>query len=208
MALLLSSAYAPPLQYMAKLYAAGEACIEAHETYVKQSYRNRCSILTSTGVQSLTIPVEHSAEVRLETRSIRISDHGAWRHQHLQALATAYGTSPYFEYYWDDVRGVLERPYSLLWDLNVAMLTELIRLMGLEVSLRETTHFVPPSEEADDWRYRIRPRQPLPDASFACPTYYQPFAERTGFVANLSALDLLFNMGPESPLVLRDSLVR
>lgn len=205
----LSTAYAPPIQYFAKLYAAqgNLVALEACETYVKQSYRNRCCILSPNGVQSLTIPVEHSGGEKIPIRLVRISAHNEWRHQHIQALATAYGSSPYFEYYWDEIRDAIVAPHVYLWDLNKALTLLLARLIDLDVNFVETEDFAPPSDEAGDWRYRIRPRRPEYDSGFRCPTYYQPFSSKHGFVGELSVLDLLFNMGPESLLVLRDSLV-
>lgn len=208
MHLLLSSAYAPPIQYFAKLYAhQGQiVLIEAHEHYVKQSYRNRCHIVDSTGIVALTTPVVHRSGERLSIRDVRISAHNDWRRQHLSALATAYGASPYFEYYWDDVRSVIERSHTHLWELNWELILLLARLINMELELRETDNFAPVEERPLDYRYRIRPRQPLEDATFMCPRYYQPFAARTGFIGGLSMLDLLFNMGPESLIVLRDSI--
>lgn len=208
MPLLLSSAYAPPIQYFAKLVAdpLGIAYIELCETYVKQSYRNRCHILGPNGIQPLSIPVQHEGRERSLITDIRLSDHSDWRHQHCQAMMTAYGASPYFEYYWDDVHEVLTRPYDYLWELNWTLTTRLIELLHLDLELRPTTAFTPIEPCApDDWRYRIRPRRPEPDPTFRPRPYYQPYSSRHGFVSGLSIVDLVFNMGPESILLLRDS---
>lgn len=211
MALHLSTAFAPPIQYFSKLYAeqGTSVYIEACETYVKQSYRNRCHILSPNGLQALTIPVEHSKVARSTTRDLRISGHSDWRHLHLQALATAYGPSPFFEYYWDDLHALIIHPYTHLWDLNMDLLELLIAWLDIDVTLYPTEHFTPPSDSSCDWdwRYRIRPRQPIADPTFACPRYYQPFGARHGFVPDLSILDLIFNMGPEAPLILQRSIV-
>lgn len=211
MALLLSTAYAPPVQYFAHLLGAqGQVVyIEASESYLKQTYRNRCHILTAQGEQALTIPVEHSGGVPIPIREVRLSEHGNWRHRHAQAIVTAYGASPYFEYYWDDLRPIWERPHTHLWDMNQELTDTLARLVGLEVCWRETTDFLPPSDtpEVSDCRYGIRPKHPCLDVCFAPQPYYQPYADRLGFVPNLSMLDLLFNMGPESLLVLQRSFV-
>lgn len=207
MSLLLSTAYAPPIEYFSLLYSlgSGTASVEACEHYVKQSYRNRCHIAGAGGREALTVPVVHRSGEKISIRDVRISDHSHWRHTHISALTTSYGASPFFEYYWDDIHSLIQRPHSHLWELNWELTTLLIQLLDLDVSLEATTTFAPVEELSGDYRYRIRPRQPIIDETFACPAYYQPFTERQGFVSELSVLDLIFNMGPEAPLILRAS---
>lgn len=129
--LLLSTAYAPPVSYFTKLYHVGEGLvgIEAEENYIKQTYRNRCHILGPNGLQALTIPVEQSSSPKTPIREVRLSEHGSWRHLHLQALSTAYGASPFYEYYIDDLLPIYERGYRYLWDFNEALFTQLLRLL-------------------------------------------------------------------------------
>ncbi len=134
--LLLATAYAPPVSYFVKLYehVAGTIALEGCEHYIKQSYRNRCRILGPNGVQSLTIPVELPAGTKTPIREVRISDHGEWRHLHAQALRTAYGASPFFEFYADELMPFYERRYTYLWDFNA----ELCRRSSLSYSLTLT----------------------------------------------------------------------
>lgn len=208
MPLLLSTAYAPPLEYMALLYAReGEVVyIESYEHIVKQSWRNRCDILTSNGLQSLTIPLERPAGGKTLIRDVRLSSHGAWRHLHTQALRSSYGSSPFFEYYWDDIRLLYDRQIHYLWDFNWGLMELLCRQIDLDVALRETTDFIPVgTPDYRDMRYTLHPRyrsrKPL---NYSPESYYQPFAQRLGFVPNLSVFDLVMNLGPESLLYLRD----
>lgn len=206
--LLLSTAYAPPLEYMALLYTreAEPVYIEAHEHIVKQSWRNRCDILTANGVQSLTIPIERPLGGKTPIKEVRISEHGSWRHLHEYALRSSYGSSPYFEFYWDDILPFYQRRYDFLWDFNRDLLSTICRLIGLEVELVETTDFAVPTEHNSlDYRYRLHPRL-LDRASLTedYPRYYQPFAHKNGFMPELSVYDLLMNKGPESLLYLRD----
>ena len=115
--LLLSTAYAPPVSYFVKLYeyaTSGRIALEGCEHYIKQSYRNRCCILGPNGVQSLTIPVELSQGTKTPIREVRISEHGAWRHLHAQALRTAYSASPFFEYYADELLPFYEQILLLM----------------------------------------------------------------------------------------------
>lgn len=212
MSLLLSTAYAPLVEYMMQIYAhQGERIfIEAHEHIVKQSWRNRCDILTANGVQSLTIPIERPQGGKTLIKDIRISEHGAWRHVHEQAIRSSYGSSPYFEFYWDDIKPFYDKTYTYLWDYNIDLLLSLCRLMDIDVQLEETSDFIPlkgSDENFLDMRYSFHPSQLNRERDEALP-YYQPFASRHGFVSQLSVLDLLMNMGPESLLYLHQSLQR
>lgn len=203
---LLSIAYAPPIQYFVKLYEAdgSKVYIEAHENYVKQSYRNRCIILCPNGSQTLTIPVEHLRDQKQSIRDVKISQHKDWQHQHLHAISTAYGASPYFEYYWDDIQSLISQPHKWLWELNWVLMHQLVQMLDLSVQLIPTSSFQPPAlEYPKDWRYKIRPRKTEPDDLFKPIPYYQQRYDRLGFIGNLSILDLLFNMGPEAILILK-----
>lgn len=208
--LYLSTAYLAPVSYYSALYAAGResVCIEQHEHYVKQTYRNRCVIATASGCQSLTIPTESSGGGKCLIRDVRISDHGNWRHLHWNALESAYRHTPFFEYYADDFRPFYEKKYEFLFDFNERLRALVCSLIGFTPQIEFTSEYR--HELADvadvDMRQAIHPKRDyLMLDSFACRPYYQVFAARHGFLPNLSIVDLLFNMGPESLLVLRDS---
>lgn len=207
MSLILPTAYAPPIVYMALLYIyEGKSIqLEACEHIIKQSWRNRCDILAAQGVQSLTVPIERPHGWRTMIKDVRISEHGAWRHQHEQALHSSYGNSPYFEYYWDDIKGFYKQRYTFLWDYNLELLSTLCRLIHLDFRPQETEDFLPPEEMVGfDWRYRLHPRALDRSKLVDYPPYYQTLAKQENFVAELSVYDLLMNMGPESLLYLRD----
>ena len=173
--------------------------LEHCETFQKQTYRNRCLIATTNGIQALTVPVERDAE---QIGSVRISDHGNWRHLHWNALKSAYGESPFFDYYQDDIRPFFEQRWDYLLDFNEAIRKKMCALLDIEpiVSLTET--FIAPEGFAGDFRSAIRPKHPEPDSDFTPKRYYQVYEQKHGFLPNLSILDLLFNMGPESVLYL------
>lgn len=207
MALLLATAYAPPIEYMAYLYTQQGTLVfmEAYEHIVKQSWRNRCDILTANGIQSLTIPIERPSGGKTRIKDIRISEHGNWRHLHSQALRSSYGSSPYFEYYWDDLSVYYDKRYHYLWDYNWEMLHLFSRLIDLELDVVETEYFLPVVDDSVcDIRYKLHPRLLNREASFLSKPYYQTFSKKFGFVSQLSIYDLLMNMGPESLLYLRD----
>ena len=194
MNVLLSTTYFGPIQWYQKLCRADEARIERQESFQKQTYRNRCIIATTQGTQALTVPVERGTSLRIS--DIRISDHGDWRRLHWNALQSAYGESPFFEYYEDDLRPFFEPRWEFLFDYNEAIRQKMCELIDVEPHVCFTSDFV--KEAPGDFRDAIRPKQPTPDPDFQARPYYQVYASKHGFLPNLSILDLLFNMGPES----------
>ena len=220
---LLSTTYCGPVQWYQKLYRSEEVFMERQETFQKQTYRNRCVIATTNGLQTLTVPVERSSSNLI--KDIRISNHGNWRHQHWFALMSAYNESPFFDYYQDDFRPFYERQYDFLYDFNMEICHKVCELIDIQPNIRETEEYfrsegvrpLPPpspwrgsltsnpsyliphlSSNPIDFRSAINPKHPADDADFVPRHYYQVYERKHGFQPNLSILDLLFNMGPES----------
>ena len=126
-AVLLSTTYFGPVQWYQKLYRYNDVFIDWHESFQKQTYRNRCLIATTQGIQALTVPVVHGSKASIN--EMLISDHGNWRHLHWQALQSAYGDSPFFEYYEDDLRPFFaERNWERLVDYNDAICKKMCEL--------------------------------------------------------------------------------
>ncbi len=196
MQVLLSTTYFGPVQWYQKLHRADVVLIEQCESFQKQTYRNRCLIATTNGVQTLTVPVERGSSSLI--RDMRISDHGNWRHLHWMALQSAYGESPFFEYYQDDIRPFFEKRWDYLMDYNEAICQKMCELIDIEAKVERTSEFVLEPDNLADMRTAINPKHPAPDADFTPKHYYQVYAQKHGFLPNLSVLDLLFNMGPES----------
>ena len=200
---LLSTTYFGPLQWYQKLYRHEATEIEQWESFLKQTYRNRCLIATTQGIQALTVPIERGTSQLI--RDIRISDHGNWRHLHWNALVSAYGESPFFEYYQDDIRPFFENRWDYLFDFNEAIREKMCELLDIQPKVGFTDSWVDISEASDssessdysDFREAINPKHPLPDPDFVPKPYYQVYQQKHGFLPNLSILDLLFNMGPE-----------
>ena len=194
---LLSTTYFGPVQWFQKLHRAEHVMIEQWESFPKQTYRNRCLIATTNGVQALTVPVEKSAAC---IKEIRISDHGNWRHLHWNALQSAYGESPFFEYYQDDIRPFYEKRWTFLFDFNEAIRQKMCELIDIAPSVTFTTAYItaPQALVVNDYRTVINPKHPAQDDDFETKAYYQVYQMKHGFQENLSILDLLFNMGPES----------
>ncbi|MDR2040985.1 MAG: WbqC family protein [Tannerella sp.] len=203
-AVYLSSACLAPVQYYTKLLSYETVYLETAENYLKQTYRNRYLIAGANGVQVLTVPVEKPLKEKCLTRDIRISDHGHWRHLHWQALVSAYGLSPFFEYYQDDFAPFYARKFDFLFDFNEALRQLVCELADIRPDVRFTSRYEP--SVPDDFRQSIRPKCPGADRAFLPKPYYQVFGEKHGFLPNLSIVDLLFNMGPETILVLQQSV--
>lgn len=202
--ILLSTTYFGPVQWYQKLHRADHVWIEQWESFQKQTYRNRCLIATTQGVQALTIPIERDSHPAPLSplpshliKDIRISEHGNWRHLHWNALQSAYGESPFFMYYEDDIRPFFERRWTYLLDFNEAIRQTLCELLDIQPQVSLTQTFAKDSP-CPDYRTTIAPKHPLPDDSFQPKPYYQVYQQKHGFLPNLSILDLLFNMGTES----------
>lgn len=229
--MLLSTTYFGPVEWWSHVWRQRGATvtIEASETFPKQTYRNRMVIAAEGGPLSLTIPVEGTSGKHQLIRDLRIAEHGRWRHLHWQALVSAYGESPFFEYYQDDLRPFYfdcgpQSPFHrrFLLDYNEAGMELVCRLLDIDTRFTRTTEFRPPTatsprascearrEETDDprstslaasldYRYTISPKHP---SAYQGREYWQVYRERHGFLPNLSVLDLLFCQGPEAVLYL------
>ena len=205
---ILSSTYFGPVQWYQKLCRHGHVAIERYDHFMKQTYRNRCDIAAANGPQALTVPVEKGETQPLLMKDVRISDHGNWRHLHWQALQSAYGESPFFEFYADDLRPFFEKRWTWLFDFNLDITQKMCELLDIQPTIELTSEFVPAAgnlgqPSLKDFRDAIHPKHPLPDSEFEPRRYYQVYESRHGFQPNLSILDLLFNMGNESVLYIQ-----
>lgn len=205
----LSSAYLAPVEYYTKFLTEKTVFIEKHENYLKQSYRNRCTILSANGAIPLSIPVKHSLGEKTLIKDIRIADHGNWQHMHWNAIVSAYSSTPYFEYYQDDFAPFYHKKYSFLLDYNEELRILINKLLGIEKqNILYTELYKTDLEKYDlDFREIIHPKKDyrLLDLEFFPQKYYQVFNQKFSFVENMSIIDLLFNMGNESILVLMNS---
>lgn len=173
---------------------------------MKQTYRNRCTIAGPDGEIALSIPTVKPDSLKCPMKDIRISDHGNWRHLHWNSIESAYNSTPFFEYYKDDFQPFYEKKYEFLADFNEELCNLVCELIDIQPVMERTsdykTTFTP---DEYDFREAIHPKKDyhLTDPEFIPRPYYQVFEARNGFRPNLSIIDLLFNMGPESLLILK-----
>ena len=198
---LLQTTYFGPIQWYQKLYRYDHCLIEQYDSFQKQTYRNRCVIATANGTQALTVPIEHlplTSHPSPLVKDLRISDHNQWRRVHWNALQSAYSESPFFEYYADDLRPFFEKKYEFLIDFNENIRQKICELIDIHPNVEYTSEYISHLSSLDDFRDVINAKHPKPDADFEAKEYWQVFQHKHGFQSNLSILDLLFNLGPES----------
>ena len=199
--LLLSTAYLPPVHYVSAMLAAGKVIIERHETYPRQTYRNRCEIATANGRLPLIIPAHKPHGNRTTTQEILTDTQTNWQLLHWRAIRAAYANSPFFLYYQDELLEAYKKDIPHLIDFNHHILSTVLSLMGIEITIRFTDRYEKQPADAEDLRTAFTPKQPPSADSFK--KYHQVFSEKHGFIGGLSILDLLMNEGSEGIRYLR-----
>ena len=189
------SFFGPIIQY-ALMAGQREVIFEKQDNFQKQTYRNRCYIYGANGKQLLSVPVHHSnANGRQKTKDIKIDHSFSWKKNMMKSLESSYRSSPYFEFYEDDIRQIFEKEHLFLFDLNLhsdELVKECLQL-DQEVSFTDT--YVDDDDESQDYRFLAGVKK-MP--AFKLKTYTQVFDDKYGFISNLSVLDLIFNEGPNA----------
>lgn len=188
-----STAYFPCISYMASFLNDENPVIEIHDTYQKQTYRNRCKVLTSNGIQTLSVPVRKIHGKRIETSDTLISYDDPWQQIHRRCLESAYKSSPYFEHYYSYLSPIFKSRPERLIDLNDRIMEVLLKMLKSDKSIVHTETYE--KEAPSDFRNLFNSKQ-QPNNQATKP-YYQVFNYKFDFVPDLSILDLLFNEGPE-----------
>lgn len=193
--ILVSTAYLPPVEYFSLISRAEEIFIEREENYLKQSYRNRCYILSSHGPQLLTVPVYLGSQHKTPVKDIRIDYTKRWQQVHLGAIIAAYGSSPYFQYYFENIEKIISRKVDFLFDLNIELIDSILKMLKLDSKIKWTTDFTPAGESENDFRYKISPKK---ESHYPAREYMHVFDTDNRFIHRFSIIDLIFNMGPEA----------
>jgi len=196
---LLPTAYFPPVSWMAAAVQSGSIHIEIHETYPKQTLRNRCNIATSSGILSLTVPVKRINGSHTKTCDIQTDNSANWQQLHWRSIITAYSRTPYFIYYRDLFEPLFLKKKKLLVELNQEILSILIHALKIHNLVPAYTTVYETVPAFTDLRNSFhRWHHPYSGFNIEFPRYIQAFEEITGFLPDLSILDLIFNLGPDS----------
>lgn len=187
------TAYLPSIEYVSLFLKTEDASIELFETYQKQSCRTRTNVMTANGIQTLTIPVIKTNGNHTLTKDIEISYKESWQQVHLRCLESAYRKSAYFDYYFPYFEKIYKQKFNTLVELNDFCLKTILKIMKVKKDYSFTTDFERIVDEND---YRISLSKGTNKIEMK--PYYQVFADRHGFIPNLSIVDLLFNEGPNS----------
>ena len=205
--ILLELPYLPPVSWMALAWQSKTLWLEACENYQKGSYRNRCHIAGPNGIQRLSVPLEKGKHQQTPIRQVRMAFLQPWKLAHWRSIQTAYGNAPYFEFYGHELESFYLSGYVELFRLNLALLQWLLKKTGWKGSIRFTQRFASgESLGISDFRNAVSPRDASLPQWFQPAIYPQVFAERHGFLPNLSSLDLLFCCGKHSGDILSASL--
>lgn len=198
MNILIHPTYFPTIAHFIAIAKASIVTFETADNFQKQSYRNRMYIYGANGKLQLNIPVKHNKEgLKTSYKEIEIENVELWQNQHWRSIESAYKSSPFFEYYEDEIKPFFNTPQTSLFKLNQQLFTVLCECIGIDTPLNETSSFIKqynPSE-AIDLRYLARAKKPF---LIANSEYIQVFGDKHGYLPNLSILDLLFNEGPNT----------
>ena len=191
----LPTSYLAPVSYYKEIHRCNCVLIEICEHFPKQTWRNRCSIYSPNGIQQMTIPLDGRKDKTL-TKDIRIDNTKPWQKLHWRSLESAYRSSPYFEYYEDDLRDLFEPGPDLLYEFNSIIQEKILSLLKIEKKIMYTSSYMKNQDDAEDLRVSLSKK--YLSAIGPYPRYLQVFENKHGFISNLSIADLLFNLGPSA----------
>jgi len=200
--LLIELHYLGSVDYFQMLLNAESICFESQEHYLKGSYRNRMHIATPQGVMRLSIPLVKGKNSQTPIRDVCIAYDENWQLQHWRGIKAAYGKSPFFEFYSDELKAFYDKKTKFLFDWNWALFEWIRETMALELSGTFSMEYTKHGEHPNDYRNRFLPKSEIQLPSSNSKRYSQVFEDKTGFLPNLSIIDLLFCTGPEALLYL------
>lgn len=200
--LIIESQYFGCITYIKTLFQFSNIKIEQYDSYQKMSFRNRCVVAGSNGLVNLSVPLEKGRDRQQLVKDARISYSGRWQAEHLRTLESCYSRSPFFEFYRDEVRELINRQHPFLLDLNMSVLEWLKKTLGISGEIMLTGKYERHYPEGlSDLRGLYLPKNFL---DYPIRRYTQVFEDRIGFQPNLSILDLLFCAGPSAIEVLKE----
>jgi len=201
--LVASIAYFPPIEFFARAISKNHLILEAHEHYIKQTYRNRMCIASAQGKLDLIIPVNCPQGSKTNITNVLISYDEAWHKKHWHAITSAYKSTPFFDYYADEFYVFYKHKHTDLWSFTTAIIDMCFNLLSTQIKIEKTQTFIHTyPQTTSDCRYTLHPKKEYNKCHFS--PYIQLFEEKHGFIPNLSILDILCNLGPESLLYIKN----
>ncbi|HSD13914.1 MAG TPA: WbqC family protein [Flavobacterium sp.] len=191
MNILLHPTYFPSISHFVAMAKADTITFEMEDNFQKQTNRNRMYIYSPNGIQLLNIPVKHTLSAHQKFKDVRIENDFDWQKNHFKSLEAAYRTSPFFEYFEDDIRPIFEKKHEFMMDLNFQTIEIVTECLGAKFNFEKTIEYFHDANGLTDFRTLANGKK---DTSVFKP-YTQVFEEKHGFLNNLSILDLLFNEG-------------
>lgn len=191
MNIIIHPSYFPSISHFVAIAQADLVTLEVEDNFQKQTNRNRMFIYSPNGIQLLNVPIKHTKERHQRIKEVKLETAFDWQKQHFKSLEAAYRTSPFFEYFEDDIRPIFEKQHTFLIDLNMETMAFASKCLGLKFDYDETPEYFHEVNDKADFRNLINGKK---DTSVFEP-YTQVFGEKHGFINNLSILDLLFNEG-------------
>ena len=189
--ILIHPSYFPSISHFVSIAKADIVTFEMEDNFQKQTNRNRMYIYSPNGIQLLNVPIKHNKERHQRMKEVKIENDFDWQKQHFKSLEAAYRTSPFFEYFEDDIAPIFQKKHTFLMDLNLQTMELVSKCLGMEFNPKKTTEYFHEVPNYEDLRYLINGKK---DTTLL-ESYTQVFEEKHGFLNNLSILDLLFNEG-------------
>lgn len=192
---LIHPTYFPSIAHFVAIANTDELVFETDDNFLKQTYRNRAYVYGANGKLTLNIPVIHSQKNRQKYRDVKIFNEEKWQSLHWKSLLSAYRTSPFFEYYEDELQPLFEKKTEFILDFNLKCFETITECLQLDVNTSKTETYKEATADTNDFRFLVHAKKEQPQ-NFE--TYTQVFSNKHGFIPNLSILDLLFNEGPNA----------
>lgn len=201
--LLLSASYFGSVEHYALMARSQRVLIDAGEHYERQSYRNRTTLIGPNGKQDLVASISRRSGVKMPMHTVDLCYTEPWHLQHLHAIRSAYGQTPWFIHYMPDIEQLLLERHATLLGLDLASMRLALKWLGLPLEVEVSTTYVEDTTQLIDLRTGLHPKKPLPTGVPPVPAYPQVFADRHGFTGRLSIVDLVMNAGPDALRILR-----
>jgi hypothetical protein len=199
MNIILHPTYFPSIASFVAIANAEKVTFEVCDNYQKQTYRNRMHIYAANGKLSLTVPVIYSQKDRQLYKDILVSDDTNWQDLHWKSIQSAYSSSPFFEFYQDDIEPLFTSKYRYLLDFNFKCLEVIYDCLQLTFEYQTTKTFDKAINGSMDFRFLVDNRK---EKNQTFKPYVQVFDDKHDFIPNLSIIDLICNEGPNALMYL------